>query len=340
MLLSFISCLTIIHKFSQRNKKILKKEDTSKENIKEEKNNLIEEELKNIKLIINLLQDEFHNKITQMEDKNNSILENFLKINNHDTQTQEKHLNNLLIDEYKNLKDEINVLTHKFTYYNSKQDENLNLLKEDLRKTNMKVEQQHQINQEKNNLLEENIKNISNKVVQQQRIIRNNENQCIRFNSFLDNYSIKSISGTSNFNFRLNNNNIQIDINKIDKFNGIECNILRTLHSIGIHFDIKLEQGETKIKIIEWINSFNFRNQYIEIFVIQDSRIYDGIPLYILCLLFGTKIITFDGEDVTDLFEDNFNRIKRYHNSRELSNPESKRISDMCNIDIVSEMFK
>jgi hypothetical protein len=346
MILSFIFCLIIVYKFSQRNKKILKKEDTSKENIKEEKNNLIEEELKNIKLIINLLQDEFHNKITQMEDKNNSILENFLKINNHDTQTQEKHLNNLLIDEYKNLKDEINVLTHKFTYYNSKQDENINLLKEDLRKINMKVVQQHQINQEKNNLLEENIKNISNKVVQQQRIIRNNENQCIRFNSFLDNYSIKSISRTSNFNFRLNNDNIQIDINKINKFNGIECNILRTLHSIGIHFDIKLEQGETKIKIIEWINSFNFRNQYIEIFVIQDkymngdSTIYDGIPLYILCLLFGTKIITFDGEDVTDLFEDNFNRIKRYHNSRELSNPESKRILDMCNLDIVREMFK
>jgi len=285
-----------------------------------------------------------------------------------------------LVDEYKNLKDELNVLTHKFTYYHSKQDDNLNSLTEDLRKMNRKIEQQQQINQEKNNLLsneiknlkneidvyltekikcinlkqnqkinllEENVEKILNKLNQQKQIIENNKNQCVRFNSFLDNYSIKSISRTSNFNFRLNNDNIQIDINKINKFNGIECNIFRTLHSIGIHFNIKLEQGETKIKIIEWINSFNFRNQYIEIFVIQDkyingdSTVYDSIPLYMLCLLFGTKIITFDGEDVTDLFENNFNSVKRYHDfMASLSNVESKRISDMCNIDVVSELFR
>ena len=344
MLLSFISCLILVHKSYQKTKKI----ETDKI-IKEEKNNLIEEELKNIKLIINLLQDEFLNKITEIENKNNIMSEQILRIkfikDKKETQLEEQDKNNLLIDEYKNLKDEINVLTHKFTYYNSKQDDNLNLLTEDLRKINRKVDQQ-QINQEKNNLLEENIRKITNKVEQQKQIIENNENQCIRFNSFLDNYSIKSMTRNSNYNFRLNDNNIQIDINKINKFNGIECNIFRILHSIGIHFDVKLEQGETKIKIIEWINSFNFRNQYIEIFVIQDkyingdSTMYDSIPLYILWLLFGTKIITFYGEDVTDLFESNFNSVKRYHDFMAVSNIESKRISDMCNIDVVREMFK
>ena len=347
MLLSFISCLILVHKSYQKTKKI---ETDKKDNtIKEEKNNLIEEELKNIKLIINLLQDEFLNKITEIENKNNIMSEQILRIkfikDKKETQLEEQDKNNLLIDEYKNLKDEINVLTHKFTYYNSKQDDNLNLLTEDLRKINRKVDQQ-QINQEKNNLLEENIRKITNKVEQQKQIIENNENQCIRFNSFLDNYSIKSMTRNSNYNFRLNDNNIQIDINKINKFNGIECNIFRILHSIGIHFDVKLEQGETKIKIIEWINSFNFRNQYIEIFVIQDkyingdSTMYDSIPLYILWLLFGTKIITFYGEDVTDLFESNFNSVKRYHDFMAVSNIESKRISDMCNIDVVREMFK
>ena len=344
MLLSFISCLILVHK-SYKKIETDKKDNT----IKEEKNNLIEEELKNIKLIINLLQDEFLNKITEIENKNNIMSEQILRIkfikDKKETQLEEQDKNNLLIDEYKNLKDEINVLTHKFTYYNSKQDDNLNLLTEDLRKINRKVDQQ-QINQEKNNLLEENIRKITNKVEQQKQIIENNENQCIRFNSFLDNYSIKSMTRNSNYNFRLNDNNIQIDINKINKFNGIECNIFRILHSIGIHFDVKLEQGETKIKIIEWINSFNFRNQYIEIFVIQDkyingdSTMYDSIPLYILWLLFGTKIITFYGEDVTDLFESNFNSVKRYHDFMAVSNIESKRISDMCNIDVVREMFK
>jgi hypothetical protein len=355
MLLSFISCLTIIHKFSQRNKKILKKEDTSKENIKEEKNNLIEEELKNIKLIINLLQDEFHNKITQMEDKNNSILENFLKINNHDTQTQEKHLNNLLIDEYKILKDEINVLTHKFTYYNSKQDENLNSLKEDLRKTNMKVDQQHQINQEKNNLLEENVKNISNKVVQQQRIIRNNENQCIRFNSFLDNYSIKCYDHNVNvcFNVRLNGTTyIPLELNC-----RVESRILRILYSIGNHVNFKYYENWNNIKISQHLNEVTTRNLFIEISIIDDDKTTDimhpysqQIPLYILCLLFGTKIITFDGEDVTNLFESNFNSVKKYHEKYYYCMKEneychnkvieSKRILDMCNLDIVREMFK
>ena len=244
MLLSFISCLILVHKSYQKTKKI---ETDKKDNtIKEEKNNLIEEELKNIKLIINLLQDEFLNKITEIENKNNIMSEQILRIkfikDKKETQLEEQDKNNLLIDEYKNLKDEINVLTHKFTYYNSKQDDNLNLLTEDLRKINRKVDQQ-QINQEKNNLLEENIRKITNKVEQQKQIIENNENQCIRFNSFLDNYSIKSMTRNSNYNFRLNDNNIQIDINKINKFNGIECNIFRILHSIGIHFDVKLEQG-------------------------------------------------------------------------------------------------
>jgi hypothetical protein len=375
MVLSFIFCLIIVYKFSQKNKKILIKEDTIKEdtikdkdtikdedtikenikeeNIKEEKNNLIEEELKNIKLIINLLQDEFHNKITQMEDKNNSILENFLKINNYDTQTQEKHLNNLLIDEYKNLKDEINVLTHKFTYYNSKQDENINLLKEDLRKINMKVVQQHQINQEKNNLLEENIKNISNEVVQQQRIIRNNENQCIRFNSFLDNYSIKCSNKRYTYSIKLNGS-ISIPLKIIQL--GIEISFLRTLHSIGNYINfIEYYEHWNKLQISEYLNSLIINNNSptpTEISIIDYGNYYysmtnhlnkyslQSIPLFMLCLLFGTKIITFDGEDVTDLFEDNFNRIKRYHNSRELSNPESKRISNMCNVEYVREMFK
>lgn len=50
--------------------------------------------------------------------------------------------------------------------------------------------------------------------------------------------------------------------------------------------------------------------------------------------------VEFDGEDMTDLFENNFNSVKRYHDRMAISNIESKRISDMCNVDIVREMFK
>jgi hypothetical protein len=35
-----------------------------------------------------------------------------------------------------------------------------------------------------------------------------------------------------------------------------------------------------------------------------------------------------------------FNSVKRYHDFMAVSNIESKRISDMCNIDVVREMFK
>jgi hypothetical protein len=386
LILSFIFCLIFVYKFSQKNKKL--KTDKI---IKEKKNNLIEEELKNIKLIINLLQDEFHNKYTEMENKNNIISEEILRIKDKEieTQLQERDKNNLLVNEIKNLRDEINVLTHKFNYHNSTQGDNLNLLTEDLRQINRKVVQQQQINQEKNNLLsneiknlkneinvhltdfidkiidkikstnlkqnekinllEENIKNISNKVVHQKQIIENNKNQCIRFNSFLDNYSIKCSNNRYTYSIKLNGS-ISIPLKIIES--GIEISFLRTLYSIGNYINfIEYHENWNKLNLSEYLNSLIINNNStIEISIIDYGNYSQinplnkyhsqRIPLFMLCLLFGTKIITFDGEDVTDLFEDNFNRIKRYHNSRELLNPESKRLSDMCNIDIVREMFK
>ena len=377
MLLSFISCLILVHKSYQKTKKI----ETDKI-IKEEKNNLIEEELKNIKLIINLLQDEFLNKITEIENKNNIMSEQILRIkfikDKKETQLEEQDKNNLLIDEYKNLKDEINVLTHKFTYYNSKQDDNLNLLTEDLRKINRKVDQQQQINQEKNNLLDENIRKITNKVEQQQQInqeknnlldenirkitnkveqqkqiIENNKNQSMRFNSFLNNFTIRTYVRGISYNVRLNGSTL-IPFNMI--CSGIGTSILRMSYSIENNFIIKHDNN--KIIISQHLNELTTRNIFIEIPIIDDDKTNDvnnpyssyQIPLYMICLLFGTKIITFNDEDVTDLFEINFNSVKKYHEKYYYCMKEneychnkvieSKRILDMCNIDVVREMFK
>ena len=350
MLLSFISCLILVHKSYQKTKKI----ETDKI-IKEEKNNLIEEELKNIKLIINLLQDEFLNKITEIENKNNIMSEQILRIKDKEieTQLQEQDKNNLLIDEYKNLKDEINVLTHKFTYYNSKQDDNLNLLTEDLRKINRKVDQQQQINQEKNNLLDENIRKITNKVEQQKQIIENNKNQSMRFNSFLNNFTIRTYVRGISYNVRLNGSTL-IPFNMI--CSGIGTSILRMSYSIENNFIIKHDNN--KIIISQHLNELTTRNIFIEIPIIDDDKTNDvnnpyssyQIPLYMICLLFGTKIITFNDEDVTDLFEINFNSVKKYHEKYYYCMKEneychnkvieSKRILDMCNIDVVREMFK
>lgn len=391
LILSFIFCLIFVYKFSQKNKKL----ETDKI-IKEEKNNLIEEELKNIKFIINLLQDEFHNKYTEMENKNNIISEEILRIKDKEieTQLQEQDKNNLLLDEIKNLKDAI---LHKFNYHHSTQGDNLNLLTEDLRKINMKVEQQQKINQEKNNLLsneiknlkneidvyltdkvdkidvyltdnidkikyinlrqnekinllEENIGKISNKVVHQKQIIENNKNQCVRFNAFLDNFAIKNYGHPCNatnpngiFNIRLDGSTfISYDL----MFIGIGTNILRILYSIKKKFNIK--HNDNKIKISQHLNEMSSKNLMIEIPIIDDDKSTNqrnplmgkSIPLHMLCLLFGTKIITFDGEDVTDLFENNFNSVKRYHDFMASLNIESKRISDMCNVEYVREMFK
>lgn len=352
MLSSFISCLILVHK-SYKKIETDKKDNT----MKEEKNNLIEEELKNIKLIINLLQDEFLNKITEIENKNNIMSEQILRIkfikDKKETQLEEQDKNNLLIDEYKNLKDEINVLTHKFTYYNSKQDDNLNLLTEDLRKINRKVDQQQQINQEKNNLLEENIRKITNKVEQQKQIIENNKNQSMRFNSFLNNFTIRTYVRGISYNVRLNGSTL-IPFNMI--CSGIGTSILRMSYSIENNFIIKHDNN--KIIISLHLNELTTRNIFIEIQIIDDDKTNDvnnpyssyQIPLYMICLLFGTKIITFNDEDVTDLFEINFNSVKKYHEKYYYCMKEneychnkvieSKRILDMCNIDVVREMFK
>lgn len=352
MLSLFISCLILVHK-SYKKIETDKKDNT----MKEEKNNLIEEELKNIKLIINLLQDEFLNKITEIENKNNIMSEQILRIkfikDKKETQLEEQDKNNLLIDEYKNLKDEINVLTHKFTYYNSKQDDNLNLLTEDLRKINKKVDQQQQINQEKNNLLEENIRKITNKVEQQKQIIENNKNQSMRFNSFLNNFTIRTYVRGISYNVRLNGSTL-IPFNMI--CSGIGTSILRMSYSIENNFIIKHDNN--KIIISQHLNELTTRNIFIEIPIIDDDKTNDvnnpyssyQIPLYMICLLFGTKIITFNDEDVTDLFEINFNSVKKYHEKYYYCMKEneychnkvieSKRILDMCNIDVVREMFK
>jgi hypothetical protein len=395
-LLSFIFCLIFVYKFSQKNKKL-----ETDNIIKEEKNNLIEEELKNIKLIINLLQDEFHNKYTEMENKNNLLTEEILKIKDKEIeiQLQEQDKNNLLVDEIKNLKDEI---LHKFNYHHSTQGDNLNLLTEDLRQINRKIDQQQQINQEKNNLLsneiknlkneidvyltdkidkiksinlkqnekinllEENIGKISNEVVHQKQIIENNKIQCVRFNSFLDNLAIRNHGrhGAS-YNVRLDGYTLITYDFLIST--GIETNILRILYSIKQQFNIK--HYDNKIKISQHLNEMTSRNKFIEIPIIYNDRTTDiinpsfqYIPLYMLSLIFGTKIITFNEEDVTDLFENNFNDVKRYHDSMidpttnqpkrtdfmsrtffiptSIAIEESKRISDMCNVEYVREMFK
>lgn len=398
LILSFTSYLILVYKFSRKNKKL----ETDKI-IKEEKHNLIEEELKNIKLIINLLQDEFHNKYTGMENKNNLLTEEILRIKDKEIEIQlkEQDRNNLLIDEIKNLKDEINVLTHKFTYYNSTQGDNLNVLTEDLRQMNIKMKQQQQINQEKNNLLsneiknlkneidvyltdkidkiksinlkqnekinllEENIGKISNEVCQQKQITENNKIRCVRFNSFLNNFAIINHGRHgSSYNVRLDGSTL-ITYDLIST--GIETNILRILYSIKQKFNIK--HYDNKIKISQHLNEITSRNKFIEIPIIDNDRTNDiinpsfqSIPLYMLCLIFGTKIITFDGEDVTDLFEINFNTVKRYHYSRinsttnqplrtdfmsrtffipqSIAIDELKQISDMCNVEYVREMFK
>lgn len=303
IILSFTFCLIIVHKFSQRNKQILKKENASKEllkeNMKECRNNSVEEEFTNIKLIINLLKNEFNDKINQIENKNNA-----------------------------------------------KQDENLNLLKENLRKMNLKVEQYQQINQEKNNLLE----NISNKVDKLHQNVQYNKNQYGRFNAFLDNYSIDTYDHYRNAysTIRLNGSTY------IPLQSRIGTRIIRVLHSIGSRVNFKYYEDWNKIKISQHLNEITSRNLFIVISIINDEKSIvisnphlHEIPLYMLCLLFGTKISTFDGEDITDLFENNFNIVKNYYYNR-YNNlaigagaiDESKKMLDMCNIENLRDIFK
>ena len=172
----------------------------------------------------------------------------------------------------------------------------------------------------------------------------------MRFDAFLDNFAIKNFTHPHNsprnnyiYNIRLNGSTF-ISYDDL-MFIGIGTNILRILYSIKKKFNIK--HNDNKIKISQHLNEMSSRNIMIEISIIDDdkttnlrSSVTKSLPLGMLSLIFGTKIITFYGEDVTDLFESNFNSVKRYHDFMAVSNIESKRISDMCNIDVVREMFK
>ena len=175
----------------------------------------------------------------------------------------------------------------------------------------------------------------------------------MRFNSFLNNFTIRTYVRGISYNVRLNGSTL-IPFNMI--CSGIGTSILRMSYSIENNFIIKHDNN--KIIISQHLNELTTRNIFIEIPIIDDDKTNDvnnpyssyQIPLYMICLLFGTKIITFNDEDVTDLFEINFNSVKKYHEKYYYCMKEneychnkvieSKRILDMCNIDVVREMFK
>jgi hypothetical protein len=320
------------------------------------RNKEIERELSNVNATIKMLQTEFQQKINEVESKNNSVLKNIKQshddleymLDNHvmDIELTEKNIQQKVgeierqnTSAFNNINQELsefqNVVKTGFSEIISRQNTFNGHLEGNFNVLSTKIAK----NTSEQNSLERQLNQIMEQIIQQQQVTQNTENQCKRFDAFLDNYSVN--------NMRLNKSTT-IPLFQISY--GIQANTLRTLHSVGCH--IHLKDCENRYQISQRMTEHNSRNIFIELAIIIDLAIThsfrgekinvvpSSIPIYMLCLLFGTKIFSIDDEDVTDLYESNFNNAKRYHDARASSNPESKRISDMCNVEIVREMFK
>lgn len=323
------------------------------------RNKEIERELTTVNANIKLLRNEFQQKINEVEAKNNSALKNIRQshedleymLDNHvmDIELTEKNIQQKISEierqntpAFENINQELgdfqDVVKTGFSEIISRQNTfnghlegNFNVLSNKIAK-----------NISEQNSLERQVNQITDQLIQQQQVIQNTENRCKRFDAFLDNYAIKTFNGGYNANYRLNEPSI-ISIYQISGNNAVECNIFRTLSGIGTKFNVQHVSRRNEIR--QYLESMSNRYECYNMSLVQDKYVNDGnvsdlVPIYMLCLLFGTKIFSVDDEDVTDLYESNFNNAKRYHDARASSNPESKRISDMCNVEIVREMFK
>jgi hypothetical protein len=262
------------------------------------------------------IQDNFNRKLAELENKHN---ENIKLIN---TQLQTLTYNH---DE------DIDTISARLNTLSTNNGSQSKYINKDIQTINTQLQTLSTNNSSQIACISEDIKTINT--------------QCQRFDAFLDNYAIKGSNGGHEFShFRLSGKTINLNYRNTT----IECNVLRTLSAMGTQLNFVQETYTSRSVLMEHLNQLTCRNVSIEINLIHDKYMsmgvggsfHEPVPLYMMTLLFGAKITTYYGEDVTDLFEDNFNAVKRYHDVMAASNSESKKISDRCNVSFVREMFK
>lgn len=367
--LLFILCLIIIYYFS-RNRREKYDAKLIEEKIKiEMMNEILKKELK--QELRDELRDKLKNKLKQeLKEELEGIIRNFIAEQNIKMHlTKEKMVDNYTdiqimqdklsanVAEIKNKTgEEISALKNKQCEMDLKMEEYINIetLFDIIQKIKYDILKQH----ENLNLLSCDVRNIFKKTNMQELISNDILKQLEKNNSFLNNYSITTITG---YMIKLDGS-IPIPMSHLCGC-GIGTNDLKLLFSIRIHLNIKYDDTWNRIKISHHLNDITSRNLFIEIKIIPCNYITHNyyncaynhtipcflnncnissmsysIPVYMLCILMGVKIITFDDEDVTDLFENNFNNVKRYHEFMSLSNSVSK--AKLCEIENVRKMFE
>ena len=202
---------------------------------------------------------------------------------------------------------------------------------------------EHKLQKKINKIKEKNILN-KKYILELKKNILNNT---LKINSFINNYSIRNTTSRDNFSIKLNKSEININF---DGYTQIETSLLRLIHGIGIKINFKInysydnEEGKNiideiaimqptstcrsdvygnRIKVLTWpiITLFN------------DSRESFMIPIYMMVLLFNSKILSNDGIDITHIYKINFDKFSydfRYHTD----------VSDTWDIDKVKKIFE
>lgn len=324
IIISFISLLIFVNYFLKIQEKMYKEELNKMKNeivndyIMEvnKKLYLIEEKIADKHIDIQIMQDKTYSKITEIENKNNELFKEYLKLKNEQKQIKmDSNLNQC--NKIKSLINETQLIKDELQYNCLKQNENLASLSS-------------------------NVNNIFRKVNRQQLILDDMSEQSRKFQVFLDNYSILTRDCNGIFyNIKLG----ETSIIPLQYINGIGIHALKLLYSMEKTINIKYYNDYDRIKIYQHLaDGVSSGHLTMGITILNNDDVCRNdnyhIPIYMLCLLFKTRIIAFNGEDVTDLFENNFYSVKRYHDFMSSSNSESKKISNVCDIKYVRKLFE
>lgn len=165
-------------------------------------------------------------------------------------------------------------------------------------------------------------------------ICKNYKQDLHKINQFLNNYAIPNVlpfvNGTIASNIKLceNEHNFRL----LDVREGIEINVIRTLHAMGIKINFEYWERQTRYDA-----ECALRNPQVPVItLVTDNRTFHEVPLYMMNLLFGSIIQTSDKTNITDLYKINFdNAVYRYR-----IQPDSASKLDMCTVSKVKLLFE
>lgn len=190
-----------------------------------------------------------------------------------------------------------------------------------------------------------------NEIIEKQKIqISDLQQKQYKFMTFLNNFSIEP-SNTPFNKVRLSDKKYVINL----QYDKPDYNLMRLLNSLGteIHFIIynpyRPQNEQTRYTIEQNINQLTWNtlgqinntscNCYVQHFfiIIRTTSTTSFVHLYVMHIIFGSKILLYDGSDVTDLYKICYEKMVKYSDTYYQND---NTIAGMFNCKEIKKIFK